>query len=59
MMKEISKLILTDIILDKSGCYGTFSLSYNAGESPAGELYLNVLFNEQFIPNPVVGYDTF
>lgn len=56
---EILNLPLTDIVLDKSGCYGTFTLSYNAGESPAGELYLNVSFDENFVPSPVVGYDTF
>ena len=44
---------------DKSGCYGTFSLCYDTGDSPAGELYLNVSFDEQFVPSPKVGYDTF
>ena len=50
---------LTDITIDKSGCYGTFSLCYDTGDSPAGELYLNVSFDEQFVPSPKVGYDTF
>lgn len=45
--------------MDKSGCYGTFSLCYDTGDSPAGELYLNVSFDEQFVPSPKVGYDTF
>lgn len=57
--EEIPDLPLTDINLDKSGCYGAFALSYNAGDSPAGELYLNVSFDEQFVPSPEVGYDTF
>lgn len=57
--EEILSLPLTDIILDKSGCYGVFALSYDAGDSPAGELYLNVSFNENFVPSQVVGYDTF
>ena len=43
----------------QSGCYGTFSLCYDTGDSPAGELYLNVSFDEQFVPSPKVGYDTF
>ena len=57
--EEIPDLPLTDITLDKSGCYGTFSLCYDTGDSPAGELYLNVSFDEQFVPSPKVGYDTF
>ncbi len=57
--EEISSLPLTDIIIDKSGCYGTFALVYNAGDSPAGELYLNISFDEDFVPSQVVGYDTF
>ena len=32
---------------------------YDTGDSPAGELYLNVSFDEQFVPSPKVGYDTF
>lgn len=35
------------------------SLCYDTGDSPAGELYLNVSFDEQFVPSPKVGYDTF
>lgn len=57
--EEIPGLLLTDIAIDKSGCYGAFSLCYDAGDSPAGELYLNVSFDEQFMPSPEVGYDTF
>ena len=57
--EEILNLPLTDITIDKSGCYGAFSLCYNTGDSPAGELYLNVTFDEQFVPSPKVGYDTF
>ena len=57
--EDIPDLPLTDITIDKSGCYGTFSLCYDTGDSPAGELYLNVSFDEQFVPSPKVGYDTF
>ena len=57
--EDIPGLPLTDITIDKSGCYGTFSLCYDTGDSPAGELYLNVSFDEQFVPSPKVGYDTF
>ena len=55
----LNELALTDITIDKSGCYGTFSLCYDTGDSPAGELYLNVSFDEQFVPSQKVGYDTF
>ena len=57
--EDIPGLALTDITIDKSGCYGTFSLCYDTGDSPAGELYLNVSFDEQFVPSQKVGYDTF
>ena len=57
--EDIPGLALTDITIDKSGCYGTFSLCYDTGDSPAGGLYLNVSFDEQFVPSPKVGYDTF
>ena len=57
--EEIPGLPLTDVMLDKSGCYGAFALGYDVGESPAGELYLSVSFNEQFVPSSEVIYDTF
>lgn len=57
--EEIADLSLTDISMDKSGCYGAFSLCYDTGDSPAGELYLNVSFDEQFVPSPEVIYETF
>ena len=34
--EDIPGLALTDITIDKSGCYGTFSLCYDTGDSPAG-----------------------
>ena len=34
--EDIPDLPLTDITLDKAGCYGAFSLCYDAGDSPAG-----------------------
>lgn len=57
--EEIADLSLTDISMDKSGCYGTFSLCYDTGDSPAGELHLNVSFDEQFVPSSEVIYETF
>ena len=57
--EEIADLSLTDISMDKSGCYGAFSLCYDTGDSQAAELYLNVSFDEQFVPSSEVIYETF
>lgn len=46
--KEDKVLILTDIMLDKSGCYDAFALGYDIGESLAGHLYVLVPFDENF-----------
>ena len=42
------KLALTDVIFDKSDCYGAFALGYHVGESPAGDLYVLVKFDDHF-----------
>lgn len=52
--EDIEGISLTDIMFDKSGCYNAFALGYYVGESPAGELYLLVSFNEEFDANPEV-----
>ena len=52
--EDIEGISLTDIMFDKSGCYDAFALGYYVGESPAGELYLLVSFNEEFDANPEV-----
>lgn len=52
--EDIEGISLTDVMFDKSGCYGAFALGYYVGESPAGELYLLVSFNEEFETNPEV-----
>ena len=57
--EDVSELELTDIMFDKSGINGAFSLGYDTGESPAGELYILVKFNEQFIPCPKLIYETY
>ena len=51
-------LILTDIMLDKSGCYDAFALGYDVGESPAGHLYVLVSFDENFTVQQDVIYET-
>lgn len=49
--EDIEGISLTDIMFDKSGCYDAFALGYYVGESPAGELYLLVSFDEDFEAN--------
>ena len=51
-------LKLTDIMLDTSGCYGAFALGYDVGESPAGQLYVLVSFDENFTARQDVIYET-
>ena len=49
--EDIEGISLTDIMFDKNGCYDAFALGYYVGESPAGELYLLVSFDEEFEAN--------
>ena len=56
--EESIVLILTDIMLDKSGCYDAFALGYDVGESPAGHLYILVSFDEDFTVQQDVIYET-
>lgn len=49
--EDIEGISLTDIMFDKSGCYDAFALGYYVGESPVGELYLLVSFDEEFEAN--------
>ena len=52
--EDIEGITLTDVMFDKSGCYDAFALGYYVGESPAGELYLLVSFDEEFEANSEV-----
>ena len=56
--EESVVLTLTDIMLDKSGCYNAFALGYDMGESPAGHLYVLVSFDENFTAQQDVIYET-
>ena len=56
--EESVVLTLTDIMLDKSGCYDAFVLGYDVGESPAGHLYVLVPFDENFTAQQDVIYET-
>ena len=56
--EESVVLTLTDIILDKSGCYDAFALGYDVGESLAGHLYVLVPFDENFTAQQDVIYET-
>ena len=49
--ENVEGITLTDIMFDKSGCYDAFALGYYVGESPAGELYMLVSFDEEFEAN--------
>ena len=49
--ENLEGISLTDIMFDKNGCYDAFALGYYVGESPAGELYLLVSFDEKFEAN--------
>ena len=56
--EESVVLTLTDIMLDKSGCYDAFALGYDVGESLAGHLYVLVPFDENFTAQQDVIYET-
>ena len=56
--EESVVLTLTDIMLDKSGCYDAFALGYDIGESPVGHLYVLVSFDENFTVQQDVIYET-
>ena len=56
--EESVVLTLTDIMLDKSGCYDAFALGYDIGESTAGHLYVLVSFDENFTAQQDVIYET-
>ena len=56
--EESVVLTLTDIMLDKSGCYDAFALGYDVGESLVGHLYILVSFDDNFIAQQDVIYET-
>ena len=56
---KTKKLELTDVMFDISGCYGTFALGYYAGESPAGELYLLVKFDDELNADKDLIYEVY
>lgn len=57
--EDASKLNLTEIIFDKSGCYKEFALGYDMGESPAGRLYILVKFDKQLRADKELSYETY
>lgn len=57
--EDVSELVLTDIMFDRSGCYSAFALGYDAGNSPAGELYLLIKYDDDFKPNKEVIHETY
>ena len=57
--EDASKLNLTEIIFDKSGCYKEFALGYDMGESPVGRLYILVKFDKQLRADKELIYETY
>ena len=56
---KAKELELTNVMFDISGCYGTFALGYYAGESPVGELYLLVKFDDEFNADKDLIYEVY
>ena len=56
---KTKKFELTDVMFDISGCYGAFALGYYAGESPAGELYLLVKFDDELNADKDLIYEVY
>ena len=52
-------LALTNVLFDKSGCYGAFALGYYVGESPAGDLYILVKFDDHFQVDSELIYEVY
>lgn len=50
--ERIAALPLTELALDQGESHGAFALGYDAGDTPAGQLYLFVAFDEAFRPDP-------
>lgn len=57
--EDASKLNLTEIMFDKSGCYKEFALGYDMGESSAGRLYILVKFDKQLRADKELIYETY
>jgi len=56
---NLQKLALTDVLFDKSDCYGAFALGYYVGESLAGELYVLVKFDDNFQADSELIYEVY
>ena len=48
--ENIAALPLTELALDQGESFGAFSLGYDAGDTPAGRLYLFLAFDEAVHP---------
>lgn len=57
--ENVDILELSDIIFDKSGCYNMFALGYRVGETQAGELYLLIKFDENFLADSDIVYEVY
>ena len=57
--QDIDVLKLNDIVFDKSGCYSSFGMGYDMGESPAGKLYLFIKFDDKFQEDDDIVYEVY
>lgn len=57
--QDIDVLKLNDIVFDKSGCYNSFGMGYDMGESPAGKLYLIIKFDDKFQADEDIVYEVY
>lgn len=54
--EDVNELVLSELAFDKDG---TFRLGYDAGDTPAGQLYIYVLFNDKLEMNGDLVYETY
>ena len=54
--ENAAELLLSDLIIYANGAV---SLGYDAGESPAGQLYIYAAFNADFSLQPELFYETY
>lgn len=54
--EDVNELVLSELAFDKDG---TFRLGYDAGDTPAGQLYVYVLFHDKLEMNGDLVYETY
>ncbi|PIH60873.1 leucine-rich repeat domain-containing protein [Paenibacillus sp. LK1] len=54
--EDVNGLILADVVFEEGGC---FRIGYDAGDTPAGRLYLYASFNEKMDISDALIYETY